>query len=132
MYQISNQKTLGFSEEEIVNNVINISEQIIEQESYLRKDIYNKNKYRFEDKVMRAYGILKNARIISSDESLKMLSDVRWGCDVGVIENIPKDKLDFLITAIQPGCIQKMSDNQIEPEERDTQRAAIIRDILEK
>jgi protein arginine kinase len=132
MYQISNQKTLGYSEEGIVNNVINVAAQIIEQEKNIRNDIYAKNKYRLEDKIMRAYGILTTARVITSDESLKLISDIRWGIDSGIIQNIESEKLDFLLTAIGAGCIQKEAGRNIDPEERDIHRATIIRTVLGK
>lgn len=130
MYQISNQKTMGISEEGIVNNVINISAQIIEQEKNLRSDIYAKNKYKLEDKIMRALGILSTARVISSDETLKLLSDVRWGLDLGIIQNVEREKLDFILSAIGPGSIQRDAGRIIDQQERDVYRATIIRGIL--
>lgn len=130
MYQISNQKTMGLSEEGIVNNVINVAAQIIEQEKNLRSDIYAKNKYKLEDKIMRALGILSTARVISSDETLKHLSDLRWGIDLGIIQSLEREKLDFILTAIGPGCIQKEAGRVIDQEERDIHRASIIRNII--
>ena len=130
MYQISNQKTMGISEEGIVNNVINVAAQIIEQEGNLRSDIYAKNKFKFEDKVMRAFGILSTARVISSEEALKHLSDIRWGIDLGIIQNVEREKLDFLLTAIGPGYIQMEAGRPVETDERDIHRAKVVRNTL--
>jgi protein arginine kinase len=132
MFQISNQKTMGQSEESLVNNVNNIAGQIIQQEKNIRQQMYMQNKYKFEDKVLRALGILENARVISSDESLKLLSDVRLGLDMGLIKDISKDQLNDLFVMIQPGSLQKVVDKDIDPQERDIQRARVIRRVLGK
>lgn len=131
MYQISNQKTLGISEEGILHHVNQVVLQIIEHEKNLRNEIYTNNRIRFEDKVMRAYGILKHAKILTSDESLKLLSDVRWGADIGLIPELEREKLDFLLTAIQPGFMQKEAGRAIAPEERDIHRALMIQAVLD-
>jgi protein arginine kinase len=132
MFQISNQKTMGQSEESLVNNVNNIAGQIIQQEKNIRQQMYLQNKYKFEDKVLRALGILENARVISSDESLKLLSDVRLGLDMGIIKDISKDQLNGLFVMIQPGSLQKVVEKDIDPQERDIQRARVIRHVLGK
>jgi len=130
LFQISNQITLGQSEEEIINNITNIGNQIINQERTLRTELYKQNPFRFEDKVFRSLGILTNARIISSEESFKLISDVRLGVDMGIIKNIDVTKLNELLLYIQPANLQKIFDKTLSPDERDIKRAEIIREKL--
>jgi len=132
MFQISNQKTMGQTEESLVNNVNNVAGQIIQQEKNLRQQMYLQNKHKFEDKVMRALGLLENARVITSDESLKLLSDVRLGVDMGLIQNVSKNQLNDLFVIIQPGSLQNVVGEDIEPQERDIKRAMVIRQVLGK
>lgn len=130
MFQISNQITLGQSEEEIINNIKQITFQIIEQERMLRDELYKQNPYRFEDKVCRSLGVFSNARIISSEESLKLLSDVRLGVDMGIIKNINIEDLNGIMLLIQPGNLQKKAGKPLDPNERDIKRAEYVREKL--
>jgi len=130
MFQISNQVTLGQTEEEIVASIKNISLQVIEQERTLRGELYKQNPFRLEDKVFRSLGVFSNARIISSEESLKLLSDVRLGIDMGIIKNIKIEVLNEIMLFLQPANLQRLSDKPLSPEERDIQRAELIRSKL--
>jgi protein arginine kinase len=130
LYQISNQITLGQSEEEIINNITNIGKQIINQERMLRSELYKQNPFRFEDKIYRSLGILSNARIISSEESFKLISDVRLGVDMGIIKDIDACKLNEILLKIQPANLQMNFENPLSPEERDIKRAEMIREKL--
>ena len=115
MFQISNQVTLGQTEEEIVINLSNVSSQIIEQERMLRSELYKQNSYRFEDKVMRSFGTFANARILSSEECLKLISDVRLGIDMGIIKDIEIETINELMLYIQPASLQKYAGKQLSP-----------------
>lgn len=130
IFQISNQRTLGECEESILTNVKNIILQIIEQERKLRLELYKKDKLLFEDKVFRSYGTLTSARIISTEEALKLLSDVRLGVYMGIIKNIDIKLVDNIMLIINPGYIQKFFNRPLTPEERDIQRATLIRQKL--
>ncbi len=130
MFQISNQVTLGQSEEEIVSSITRIVEQIVDQERTLRNDLLKQNSYRFEDKVYRSLGLVSNARILSTEEALKLLSDVRLGVDMGIIMNIKKETLDNLLVSIQPANLQKNSGKLLNPDERDIKRAEMVRKSL--
>lgn len=132
MFQISNQVTLGQTEEEIIASINNITNQIIEQERMLRNELYRQSATRFEDKIYRSLGILANARIISSEESLKLLSDVRLGVDMKVIEGITAGTLDEVMLFIQPAILQKYAGKPLTPDERDVRRADMIRNSLGK
>jgi protein arginine kinase len=130
LFQISNQVTLGQTEEEIISGISNIISQITEQERILREELLKQNPARFEDRIFRSLGILRNARIISTDESLKLLSDVRMGVAMGLVKGIEPDKPDKLMQMIQPAYLQKLSGKELRPDERDQERAELIRTQL--
>ncbi|MCX7710796.1 MAG: protein arginine kinase [Clostridia bacterium] len=130
MFQISNQVTLGQDEEEIIAGITNITSQIIEQERMLRNELYKQNPFRFEDKVQRSLGALKHSRIMSSEEAMKLLSDVRLGVDMGIIKNINGETLNEIILVSQSASLQKSVGKQLTPDERDIKRAELIRNKL--
>ncbi len=130
MFQISNQVTLGHTEQEILANIENIVSQVVSQERMLRNELYRQNPYRFEDKIFRAYGIFSNARIMSSDESLKLLSDVRLGVNMEVIKGVKLECLNEIMLLIQSASLQKYVGRPLNPDERDMKRAEIIREKL--
>lgn len=132
MFQISNQITLGLTEEEIISSISNISSQIIQQERTLRAELYRQNSYRFEDRVFRSYGLVTNARILSSEEAMKLLSDVRLGVDMGIIKDVDIDTLDEIMDITQPANLQKITGRALSAGERDVKRAEIIRNRLRK
>lgn len=130
MFQISNQITLGQTEEEIIAGISNITSQIAEQERMLRAELYKQNPMRFEDKIFRSLGLLLNARIISAEESLKLLSDVKLGVIMGLMTGMELEDLNEMMLMIQPAYLQKLSGRQLSPDERDLRRAELIRKKL--
>jgi len=132
MFQISNQVTLGQTEQEIIANIISVASQIIEQERVLRNELYKQNPYRFEDKVYRSLGLFTNARIMSSEECMKLISDVRLGIDMGIIKDIDRNTLDNIMLLIQPANLQKTIGKPLSPEERDLRRAELIRTLIKR
>jgi len=132
MFQLSNQITLGKSEEDILLSIKNIASQIIEQERSLRQHLLNQNRYQLEDRVFRSFGILKNSRIINTDECLKRISDLRLGVDMGIIEGISIESINELILLVQPGNLQKREGRILDANERDIVRARLVREILNK
>lgn len=130
MFQISNQVTLGQTEEEIIASINNITNQIMGQERMLRNELYRQSAARFEDRIYRSLGILANARIISSEESLKLLSDVRLGVDMKVIKDITAGTLNEIMLFTQPAVLQKLAGKTLAPDERDVRRADMIRNSL--
>ena len=132
MFQLSNQVTLGKSEEDILLSINNIALQIIEQERALRQEIKKQNKYRLEDMVYRSYGILKNARILDNVETLKRLSDLRLGVDLGIISDIDVTDISEMMLLTQPAGLQKKTGRLLKAEERDTCRADLVRSMMNK
>ncbi len=132
MFQFSNQVTLGKSEEDIMLGIKNIAIQIIEQERSLRQELLKQNRFRLEDRIFRSYGILKNARLMDTGETLKRLSDVRLGVDMGIINEIDVTDINEMMLSIQPGGLQKKTGKILNPDERDTYRARIVREMMNK
>jgi len=130
MFQVSNQVTLGQTEEEIIAGISNITSQISNQERMLRKELYKQNPQRFEDRVFRSLGLLQNARIMSSEESQKLLSDVRLGVIMGLIRHVDLKKINDLMLMIQPAYLQKLAGAELRPDERDVRRAELLRKNL--
>lgn len=130
MFQISNQVTLGQTEEEIIAGIGNITRQITEQERILRVELYKQSPIRFEDRIFRSLGLLLNARMISTEESLKLLSDVRLGIIMGLMTGMEMEDMNRMMLVIQPAYLQKISGMQLEPEDRAQRRAELIRKRL--
>lgn len=129
IYQIFNTQSLGLSEKEIMKNVKAITDKIIEQERLARKNL-TKKPIELEDRVYRSYGILSNARRISSDECRALLSDIKLGTDLGIITEINDAKVKKLELYTKPGNLQKYSGNALNAFDRDTKRCEIIKKII--
>jgi len=129
-FQVSNQITLGQSEEQIIDNIERIAMQIASHERSAREIIFERRRYELEDRVFRAYGILKNARVISSQEAMNLLSDLRLGVDMGLIQGVSRSVLNELCIITQPAHIQKIAGMELPAEERDIRRATMIRERL--
>ncbi len=129
-FQISNQVSLGHSEEEIIDNINGIIRQIIEQENQAREVMLSKNKPVLEDRINRSLGILKSAHIISSQETIELLSMVRLGADLGMVKDIDTRRINELFIITQPAHLQKIENKKLTSAERDVKRAELIRTKL--
>lgn len=132
LYQISNQITLGKSEEDIIQNVVSVARQIIMSERKTRQNLSGEARLRLEDKILRSYGILTNAKLVSSQEALSYISDVRLGVDMGIIKDLSPSVLNELFIMTGPAYIQEMSKNATTPMERDLYRANFIREKMQR
>ncbi|NMB17315.1 MAG: protein arginine kinase [Firmicutes bacterium] len=128
IYQISNQVTLGPSEEEIISHLENITRQIIAQEREVREALLKQGE--IEDRLYRSYGVLAHARSINSHEAMQLLSDVRLGIDMGLFKGLKPTILQELLVLIRPAHLQKMVGREMDAGERDRQRAALIRERI--
>ncbi len=129
-FQISNQVSLGHSEEDIIQNINGLIRQVIEQEEQARQALLLQNRPMLEDKICRSLGVLKNAHIISSQETVELLSMVRLGIDVGMVKNVDRMAINELFIMIQPAHLQKIEGKKLSSAERDARRAALIREKL--
>lgn len=131
IYQISNQITLGVSEQETVAKLKQLTEEVILQERRLSREMYEKNKLALEDRVMRSFGIMTNARLLTSSEVLNLFSDVRWGVNLGIIKNVNLCDLSEILYDSLPGNMVKKY-NLTNPTERDMKRAELFGQGLRK
>ena len=129
LYQISNNQTIGLSEKEIMLNVKNISEKIIEQERTARKFLGQKE-LELEDRVYRAYGLLTNARKISSDECKKLISEVKLGVDLGIIKELDDSQIRKIELYTKAGNLQKYLGKAMDGYEREIKRAEVVKQII--
>jgi protein arginine kinase len=130
LFQISNQITLGKSEEDIVEDLKSVVNQLISQERTAREALRKTSNIQLEDRVFRSFGVLSNSRIIETKEAAKCLSDVRLGIDLGYIENMSKNIFNELMILTQPGFLQQYAGGPLRPQERDIRRASLIRERL--
>ncbi|MBS4197830.1 protein arginine kinase [Lederbergia citri] len=130
IFQISNQITLGKSEEDIVGDLTSVVQQIIAQERSAREALVKTSNIQLEDRVFRSYGILANSRVIETKEAAECLSDVRLGIDTGYIKHLSRNILNELMILTQPGFLQQYAGGPLRPAERDIKRAAFIRERL--
>ncbi len=131
LYQISNQKTMGMTEDEICEAVKKITEEIIKQEKKAR-DIINAEEIYYEDKIMRALGILKYARRIQTSEAEKLLSLVRIGVESKIIKDIDPNLIQKLSVNIYANNLQLELKKSMDEGERDIERSKYIRRELNK
>lgn len=132
IFQISNQVTLGQTEEEIINNLKVVTRQIMEKEKAARTFYTKSRLIQLEDRIMRSFGILTNCRILSSEECMKLLSDVRLGVDLGILKDMSILKLNEIMIYMRPANLQKIAGKELQPFERDVKRAEFVRTKLKK
>ena len=131
IYQISNKRTLGITEQEIMENIRIVANKLIEQERKARKFLA-KDTIDLEDTIYRSYGILKNCRKISLDESQRLISNVKMGTDLGILKELSDSKIQKLTLYTKPASMQKYLGEQYETIERDIKRAEVIKKIMEE
>jgi protein arginine kinase len=128
LYQISNQGTLGASEEILVERIKQISLQLVKKENTVRRVLLKYSKIFLENEVYRAYGILKNARMIDTYEAMKLLSVVKLGVETDILES--RNSIDELITKIQDNNISLLLEDEFEQKTKEIKRAEILREEL--
>lgn len=129
LYQISNQVTLGISEQNAIDNLMSIVNQVIKQEESLRKNAYQNDTISTDDKIYRALGILKNARLLSTEELLNLLSVIRLGTSIGVIA-VDMSKLNMLLFETGAYSVCKRYGDSADLRKRDELRAQFVRENI--
>lgn len=130
LYQISNQITLGISENDIISNLNAVINQILNQEKLSREQIMKKYKYELEDKIYRSLGILENAVILDEEECLKLISSVRMGVEMDIIKDIDIRNLDALLINTQAASLKTIYNKNLYNNEEDIIRAAYVKNNL--
>ncbi|MEW6308133.1 MAG: protein arginine kinase [Bacillota bacterium] len=128
LFQVSNQVTLGQSEEEIIANLEAVARQIIDQERQTRSALARDMGDQLADRVWRAMGAVSNARIVTSQEAMQLLSDVRLGASMGILSGVDQRVLNELMVTTRPGFLQQLAGKELSPGERDLRRAEILRE----
>lgn len=131
LIQISNQVTLGLSEEEIVCNLHGVTRQIIEQEQQARRLLLNEGGDFIADRVNRALGLLRHARLLPAGEAMQHLSDVKLGTDLGLLEKIPPQVHKELMVIQSPACLQLAAGKELTELECNRERSRVIRHHLQ-
>lgn len=131
MYQISNQAAVGWSEEQILDNIKRIAADICEKEKQARQMIWESKGINLQDQIMRAYGTLLFARLISSDEFMINIANVKLGISYGLLK-LDTLLINRLIPKVQPHTLNVMEGKILSLRERDKLRADIVREQLIK
>lgn len=124
MYQISNEITLGISEEEILSQVQEVVEKVCELEAAERENLKRgANELAIRDECLRSYGILTNCAKLSSEELVKLAASVKLGACLGFIEIADVTEIDELLKKMRPANINEAAGRELTPLERDMYRA---------
>jgi protein arginine kinase len=129
-FQISNQTTLGKSEEDLVDHLDRIVRQVIHYENHARQVLLRDARAVTEDKIWRAYGLLRYARSLSFEELMNLLSGVRLGVSLKLLQNLRVYTLNKLMIFTQPAHLEEAAGRDLPPAEGDAHRAAYVRRIL--
>lgn len=132
LFQISNQLTFGQAEDEIIHNLELMVRQIIQQEETARHQLLQSKRPAVEDRVWRSFGILYHARVLSWEEASSLISDVRLGVDLGLLDIVDPKTLNRLTIGVRPAFVQRMSGRELTPAERRIARADMVRNTLTK
>ena len=130
-YQISNQVTLGVSEAEILERLSSVVPQITLYERRAREALMRESQASLEDRVWRAYGVLTHARRINTEETLHLLSAVRMGVHMGILEGLTIDTVNRVFLLAQPAHLQKLQGTELSGDERSVVRATFLRSQLD-
>lgn len=130
LYQLSNQITLGLSENEAIENLRSITAQLMEEERKARSQMSEYIGWR--DKIDRAAGILKTARVLSSSEFMELLSYIRIGLSTGVLQGVAIEELNALMVNVQPATLMAKAGKQLDENQRDVLRATMARELCAK
>jgi protein arginine kinase len=129
-FQISNQITLGQSEAQILERLREVVPSIISYEHRVREEMLKENRPRLHDQISRAFGILKNAQTISSEETMDLLSSLRLGVSLGMIDELDLLSVNGLFINTQPAHLQKLRGEHLGTVERNAARASYLRQRL--
>lgn len=130
LFQLSNQRTLGVSEEDIVETIDRMAREIVEIEEELRDRLLMEAGRRLEDKIWRAYGILKNVRMLPQMEFVNLLSAVRLGVGLGILKKIDLKMINHLLLYTSPAHLQVLKKEKLNPDRDEIERADYIREKM--
>jgi protein arginine kinase len=129
-FQISNQRTLGVTEEKILKHISSVLPNILNYERKLRTELLDRKREKIEDSIGRAFGILSHAKVITSQEALKHLSLVRLGVCLDLLGKLTLEQVNRMFLFTQPGHLQAKEGQELSSDERDMRRASVLGRIL--
>ena len=130
MFQISNQATLGEAEEVIISDLEQIVLELVRHERNARQRLIESKELVLKDHIGRAAGLLRSAWLMTSHEGLNLLSALRLGIDMGLIEHVTRKLVDEQMIAIQPAHLQQLQNSRLTVTDRDAVRARVLRTCL--
>lgn len=130
LFQVSNQNTLGISEAEIISEITRVIREIIDAEAAARQRLMDEAADMVEDRVWRAFGILKYARVLTSDEVMNLLSAIRLGHAMKIIDFLTVPLINEILLLSQPAHLQMYYGQEMDPNRRDFVRAQMVREKL--
>lgn len=131
IYQISNQITLGSTEEDIIDNLESVTRQVINHEKNARNRLFKEDDIFIKDKIMRAYGNLKYAYSLSTKEAMEYISYVKLGLEMDILKELNSMLLKKLLIIIRPAHLQSLIGKEINSTLRDVKRAELIKKELD-
>ncbi|OQX56092.1 MAG: protein arginine kinase [Candidatus Cloacimonas sp. 4484_209] len=129
-FQLSSSASIGRKEESIIALVSEVTKELVESERNAREVLMNNAKTQIEDKIWRAYGMLKYAHLLTTEEVLNLSSAVRLGVGLGIIRDVTLKQLNKLLIYLQPAHLQLVYNKKMDDYERDTRRALFVKEIL--
>ncbi len=130
LYEVSNQKTLGLTEKEILDLVNRVALQLLAQEKQVRRMTLEKHRLEYTDEAYKSYGVLKYARRMSAKDAMIFLSQMMSGIADGILKTREDCAVYRMMLGIQPANLQKASERPLGKEELDEARATYIRSEL--
>jgi protein arginine kinase len=130
LYQISNQLTLGRSEQTLLEGLNRVVGQVVECEMNARETLMREARGQIEDKVWRAYGIMERARLLTSQELMNFSSAIRLGIDLEMLPGLETGTINDIMVSTQPSHLQHRSGQPLDASERDVLRASVVRERL--
>lgn len=130
LFQVANQNTLGVSESEILNQISRVTREVIDAEASARQRLMDEAADMVEDKIWRAYGLLKYARVLTSEEVMNLLSAVRLGHALKIIDFLNIAMINEILLLSQPAHLQKYFGQEMDGNKRDFVRAQMVREKL--
>lgn len=130
LYQISNQVTLGESEEEIITELSEVCREVVKEEEKARKTLLREDEMGFLDRVYRALGTLSYAKKVSFEEAIELLSTLRLGVETGLLPPFDGIDLNELMFRVRPAHLQNFIKKSLPEEEQDIARASLIKERL--
>jgi protein arginine kinase len=129
-FQISNQITLGRSETTALSELQGVIAKILSYERQARAALLQEKRLELQDRVSRALGALQHATMMTSDETMELLSSVRMGINLGLLDDISMQTVNELFIQTQPSHLQKLVGGPLDGEERNAARARHLRTRL--